>query len=195
MVARLGAVVLAAGGSERMGSPKALMAWGTTTLLGYALQQARAAGVDEIVVVLGPATSHLAQQLLETRVAINAEPETGRSTSIRLGCEAMTDDVAAVLIQSVDQPCPANILTALFEAVDQVTDLAVPTFAGRRGHPVVFAGRLLPELREVNEQEQGLRSVVRRHADQLVEVPVADESVLWNLNDPQAYAAARARTS
>src|SRR5712691_10671378 len=55
-VARRGALILAAGASERMGTAKALLPWGNTTLLAYVLEQARAAAVDVIVVVLGPAT-------------------------------------------------------------------------------------------------------------------------------------------
>src|SRR5437588_6485928 len=54
-----GALILAAGASQRMGSPKALLPWGEGTLLEYVLQQARAAAVEDIVVVLGPATRHL----------------------------------------------------------------------------------------------------------------------------------------
>jgi CTP:molybdopterin cytidylyltransferase MocA len=192
-----GAVILAAGASQRMGTPKALLPWADTTLLGYTLHQAQSTGVTQIVVVLGPATRQLEPGLTANNnnvtVAFNPEPDTGRSTSIRLGCAAMPDDVVAVLIQSVDQPVGSAVLKALFEAVDgQLSDLAVPVFAGRRGHPVVFAGGVLHELRDVTEAGQGLRSVVRAHAARSIEVPVADESVLWNLNDPVAYAAARA---
>src|SRR5215470_3180049 len=52
-------VIVAAGASERMGQPKALLAWRGSTLLEYAVQQARLAGVEELVVVLGPATPDL----------------------------------------------------------------------------------------------------------------------------------------
>ncbi len=185
-------MILAAGASQRMGTPKALLAWNGTTLLQFTLQQARAAAVGDIVVVLGPATRHLEDSLGNSRVTLNLNPETGRSTSIRLGTEAMSDDVEAVIIQSVDQPCLADVLNALFEATAQGADIVVPTYRGRRGHPICLAGRLLPELRAVTEKEEGLRSVVRRHAERLVEVPVDSESVLWNLNDPAAYAAAQA---
>jgi len=192
MAARRGALILAAGASQRMGTPKALLAWGNTTLVEYVLAQARAATIDVIVVVLGPATRHLAGSLGDVRVAVNIEPESGRSASIRIGSEVMPADVQAIVIQSVDQPCPAEVLTALFAAIEHgAHDIAVPTYEGRRGHPICVAGRLLPELRTVAEENAGLRSVVRAHAQQLIEVPVDSESVLWNLNDPAAYAAAK----
>jgi len=191
VAARVGAVILAAGASQRMGTPKALLAWNGTTLLEYALQQARAAAVDQIVVVLGPATQHLV--LPNLILAFNPTPETGRSASIRLGSAAMSEDVQSVIIQSVDQPCPVEVLTALYAAIAQrAGEIAIPSYQARRGHPVCFAGSLLPELRAVTEAEAGLRAVVRRHAENVVEVPVNSPSVLWNLNDPAAYAAAQA---
>jgi molybdenum cofactor cytidylyltransferase len=184
-------LILAAGASQRMGTPKALLSWGNTTLLDCALQQARAAKVLRIVVVLGPATRHLEYSLGEdVQVGLNLEPDSGRSASIRIGCELMSEDVEAIVMQSVDQPCSADVLEALFDAA-QHAEIAVPTFRGRRGHPICIDGRLLPELRHVTEQEEGLRSIVRRHAQHVVEVPVENEAVVWNLNDPAAYAAAR----
>jgi molybdenum cofactor cytidylyltransferase len=197
VAAQLGAVILAAGASQRMGTPKALLPWAGTTLLDHAVQQARAAGIAHVVVVLGPATQPLADApwLADVHVRFNPDPETGRSASIRIGSDALPDDVEAVLVQSVDQPCESDVLTSLFAALEAGSaevevEVAVPTYAGRRGHPICLSGRLLSELRAVSEQEQGLRSIVRRHAQ--LEVPVSRASVVWNLNDPAAYAAARA---
>jgi CTP:molybdopterin cytidylyltransferase MocA len=192
LAVRRGALILAAGGSQRMGSPKALLPWQGTTLLAYVLQQARAAAVTDIVVVLGPATRHLKGSLGDARVVINMEPETGRSASIRLGSAALSEDVRSIVIQSVDQPVGADVLNGLFAGVARGADIVLPTYSDRRGHPVCVSGQLLPELRAVTEEGEGLRAVVRAHAQHLVEVPVDSESVLWNLNDPAAYAAAQA---
>jgi CTP:molybdopterin cytidylyltransferase MocA len=185
-------LILAAGASQRMGSPKALLPWQGTTLLEYVLQQAHAAGVEDIVVVLGPATRHLEGSLGDARVVINMEPETGRSASIRLGSAALSENVRSIVIQSVDQPVGADVLNVLFAALARGADIVLPTYRDRRGHPVCVGGQLLPELRAVTEAGEGLRAVVRAHAQHLVEVPVDSESVLWNLNDPAAYAAAQA---
>jgi molybdenum cofactor cytidylyltransferase len=174
-----------------MGTPKALLAWGNTTLLEYVLAQARAAAIDVIVVVLGPATRHLDGTLGDVRVAFNMAPESGRSASIRIGSQAMPADVRSIVIQSVDQPCGTDVLNLLYDTAALGADIVVPTHNGRRGHPICVAGRLLPELRTVTEESAGLRAVVRAHAQHLVEVAVDTESVLWNLNDPAAYAAAK----
>jgi CTP:molybdopterin cytidylyltransferase MocA len=171
-----------------MGRPKALLPWGSGTLLEHAVQQARAAGASHLVVVVGPAMTTVELEQGVQRV-LNPEPTSGRSGSIRLGARALPDDVQAVLVQSVDQPCSAAVISLLFATVEGGAEVALPTWQGRRGHPVCLAGSLLAELRSVQEADQGLRAVVHRHA--VVEVPVDDPMVSWNLNDPAAYAQAR----
>lgn len=183
------AIILAAGASQRMGTPKALLAWGNSTLLEYAVEQVRNADASEVVVVLGPATRAVR---VEATTVFNPDPQTGRSASIRLAASVLPDTVHAVVVQSVDQPVTSDILELLYRGLAEASDVVIPTYRGRRGHPVCVSGRLLPELQVVTEEEQGLRAVVRRHADHLVEVAVDTESVVRNLNDPAAYAAARA---
>jgi molybdenum cofactor cytidylyltransferase len=182
------AIVLAAGASSRMGSPKALLAWRGTTLLGYAIAQLRAAGVDQLVVVLGLAHESIEASVPELRgtsVKLNLDEASGRSASIRSGAAAIADDAANVIVQSVDQPCTTDVLQALLEHTGEIV---VPVQNGRRGHPVCFSGRLLPELRAVGEDTEGLRAVVRRHL--VTEVEVTSAGVFWNLNTPEAYRAA-----
>jgi len=182
-----GAIVLAAGASRRMGTPKALLAWGNTTLLDHTLRELRCAGADHVVVVLGPDTAHVA---VDATVVVNPDPDTGRSASIRLGAAALQQAACtAIVVQSVDQPVSHTVLDALFTAVERGAAIAIPTFGGRRGHPVGLAGTLIHELRTVSEETQGLRAVTRRHA--ITGVEVEEKAVVWNLNDPEAYAAAR----
>src|SRR3954447_24647836 len=153
MVLRRAALILAAGASERMGTPKALLPWGDSTLLDYAVGQARAAGVDEIVVVLGPATRELS--LPDCRTAYTPSPETGRSASICLGAAELPDGLSAILIQSVDQPTPSDVSGTLFAALTPPGLIAIPTFGARRGHPLCLSGTLRQELTELTEAEQG----------------------------------------
>jgi molybdenum cofactor cytidylyltransferase len=186
MAPRRGALILAAGASSRMGTAKAFLPWRGSTLLAHALQQAHLAQVENVVTILGPATRDVR---LDCRTVFNPTPESGRSASIRLGAAELPDDLDAILIQSVDQPTTVNVLELLFAAIPPAL-IAIPTHAGRRGHPICLSGTLVAELRAVTEEEQGLRSVVNRHRDAVEVVDVNDDSVTWNLNDPNAYAAA-----
>lgn len=185
------ALLLAAGLSERMGALKAGLRWGEHSLLEYQVAQLRAAGIGEVVVVLGFAAER-ARALLPSepwvRWVYNPDYRLGRSSSIRAGAGVLGGEVAAVLVVAVDQPCPAPVAAELLRAAEARPGLVyVPVYQGRRGHPVLLDGSLLPELRAVSEASQGLRAVVQRHAGRLVEVPVDSETVLWNLNRPEDY--------
>ena len=70
--------------------------------------------------------------------------------------------------------------------------ITTPEEGGRRGHPVIFAGSLLPELRTVSEQGEGLRAVVRGHAGRRYRAPIDDPIIHLEFNTPEEYAAARA---
>ena len=144
------AIVLAAGPSSRMGSPKALLPWGGTTLVGYAVRELAAAGAARIVVVLGADAEQVRAGLPKIQglmPTVNPDYATGRSSSIRAGAGAVPPESTAVIIQSVDQPCPSEIIQRLYEAVQTAgVDVAIPIFDDRPGHPVCLSGRLIPEL-------------------------------------------------
>lgn len=187
------AIVLAAGASTRMGQPKALLPWRGSTLVEYAVEGLLAAGAADVVVVLGAVVDEVRNALPPhpaVRWAVNEDYLQGRSSSIRVGASTLRTGCSAILVTSVDQPCPSNVMERLFEVVERGATLAVPSFGGRRGHPPCFSGRLLPELRTVDESTEGLRGVVGRYRDERVEVPVETADVLLNLNDAAAYEAA-----
>src|SRR5436190_1514386 len=153
MVGTRAAILLAAGSSSRMGASKALLAWAGTTLVEYAIRELLAAGASDIAVVLGAQAEQVRAALPRLDAVIpvvNPAYEEGRGSSIRVGARAVPPASAAVLIQSVDQPCPAEIITALYETAEaDGVDVTLPLFDERPGHPVCLAGRLLPALANV----------------------------------------------
>ena len=189
------AVLLAAGLSSRMGQPKALLPWNGEPLVAFQVRQLRAAGADPIVVVVGAEAERVGAAvppLPAVRVVANPDFERGRSTSIRAGAAALPEGVGVLLVQSVDQPCVAAVQARLYEVAERSgAPVVVPTYQGRRGHPIALAGWVVPELADLSEERQGLREVVQRYRDRTVEVPVEWEGVLWNLNRPEDYEAAR----
>ncbi|MSQ10782.1 MAG: nucleotidyltransferase family protein [Dehalococcoidia bacterium] len=188
-------IVLAAGESRRMGSPKPLLGWKGRPLVRYQVEQLRAAGCDAVVVVLGSRADRVQPFTdgLRATVVINNHFAEGRATSVRAGAALVPASAEWIAVLGVDQPRPAAVMRPLFQAAaDSDADILVPVYGGRRGHPVLFSGRLLGEMRDVQDATLGLRAVVHRHLDHQREVPIDSPLIHVDMNTPAAYVAALA---
>ncbi len=189
------AIVLAAGESTRMRTPKALLPWGDVTLIEYQVQQLRSGGVDEIVVVLGHAADEIRAHVKpstssgwDMRTIVNLHFKEGRATSLRAGALALSDDADPIVVLNVDQPRPSDLISRLIEAhAASDTPISRPVFGKEHGHPIILAGSLLEELRSVEEESQGLLGVVNAHRDEMQDVDLEDERVLVHFNTPEEY--------
>ena len=189
-------MVLAAGRSERFGSPKPLIQWGDVTLVAHQVTTLAALDeVGEVVVVTGHRAedARAALEGLPARTLHNPDYEQGRATSVACAARALPEDCDGILLVSVDQPLHAGALADLMAAWrDAPGDIVRPLFEGRHGHPVIFPGDLRAELAAVDDATEGPRAVIRRHADRLRDAPTTHSHVLLNLNTRAAYDAARA---
>ena len=186
---KVASILLAAGLSTRMGRPKPLLPWDGRTLVEYQVAQLRAAGAAEVIVVTGHEAAAVAEALQgsNARLVHNPSYAAGRAGSVRAGALAAPDGMD-VLVLNVDQPRPASVTRALLDAHRAAPGrITVPVYQGRRGHPVIFAASLLPELRRVSDEREGLRDVMRAHARAIHEVPIADPRVLLDVNTPEAH--------
>ena len=187
------AIIPAAGASSRMGRPKPLLPWNGGALLTYVLEQLQQAGFAERIVVVGAERDAVEAAALAggAIVAVNEGWEEGRASSIRVGAQMTPETADPILVMSVDQPRPAWLLHRLLAAYTaQPADVLVPAHGGRRGHPALFAGALLPELRSVRDEELGLRAIMKRHEASLGEIPIASPLIHLDLNTPGAYESA-----
>ena len=189
-------MVLAAGRSERFGSPKPLIPWGDMSLAAH--QVRTLAALDEVADVL-VVTGHRADDVraaldgLPARTVHNPDYAQGRATSVACAARALPADCDGILLVSVDQPLHAGALADLVAAWrDTPGDIVRPVHEGRHGHPVIFPGDLRDELAAVDDATEGPRAVVRRHADRLRDAPTDYPHVLLNLNTRTAYDAALA---
>ena len=189
------AILLAAGESSRMGTPKPLLPWGGTTLTEYQVRELLAAGVDDLVIVLGHAADQVRPRVLaEATIVVNEAYRQGRASSLRAGAAALSDDADPILVLNVDQPRPHDLLRPLLAAHREGgAMITVPVAQGRRGHPAVLAVSLLPELREASEAAQGLRGIIAAHEREVQEVDLPSTAVLLDINTPAEYRAALAR--
>jgi molybdenum cofactor cytidylyltransferase len=193
------ALLLAAGASERMGRSKPLLPWGEKPLVAHQLAEIQRSRLTECVVVLGREAQAIEPWVRpgilpgwKAHAIVNPRPEEGRSSSIRIGLKALGAPPDAILVASVDQPLRTDLIDALLARAESEwsrTDagrrtVVLPTFQGRRGHPPLFHGALHGELLGVSETGEGLRQVVRRIPERVLEMPWHRDDILLNLNSP-----------
>jgi molybdenum cofactor cytidylyltransferase len=184
-------LLLAAGESTRMGSPKPLLDWHGRPLVRYQAEQLRKGGCDLVVIVLGYRADRVlpfVDGLAGTHVVINPDYRQGRATSVRAGAAVIPPGVRWVMDLGVDQPRPARSVREVVKALaDSTAAIVIPTYRGRHGHPTAFAGRLLQEIREVQDATLGLRAVVQQHEKEIQEVEASSDAVLLDVNTADEY--------
>ena len=185
----LATIVLAAGGSTRMGRPKMLLPLGERTLLASAVRPHLEAGIGRVVVVLGcdAAAIRAGAGLPDdprVDVVVNRRWRLGQSSSLRAGL-ARCETAEAVLVALGDQPgVTADRVALIASAWRPDVPLVVPrSSTGRAAHPVLFGRCLWQELRGLSG-DVGARDVVRRHHARAVRVDVAP---LTDVDDDRDY--------
>jgi len=187
---RVGAVVLAAGQARRFASPKLLMPFGDSTVLGCVVAALEAAGVDPIVVVVAGYAAQIAESLRGTgaRLVRNPAPERGMLSSIRVGVASLPPELKGYLIALGDQPRiqPDEICRLLGEHRRSEKGLAVPTYRGKRGHPAVFDRRYREEILALTD-EQTLRDLIHSHPDDVLEVECGSDAFVRDIDVREDY--------
>ncbi len=189
---RVAAIILAAGESRRMGYPKALLRIEDHTFVEHIIAAFAASQVDDIYVVLGAHREQIqgAVDLRAVQVVLNPAWSQGQLSSLVAGLGALPPGAYdAAFMALVDHPLiESELIDALIAAFAATgRPIVVPVHEGRRGHPVLFAARLFPEL-VAAPMEQGARSVVRAHAEEVLEVPWARPGILADIDTPGLYA-------
>jgi molybdenum cofactor cytidylyltransferase len=169
----LSAVVLAAGAASRMGHrPKCLLELDGVPLIVRLLQALREAGADEVVVVLGHYASAIEAAIaaMPVKRVLNAHPQAGQVSSLRLGLKALPTVADAVLVTLADQPLlDSNDLRALIEAYRQRpagTQVVQPAVQGLPGNPVMFSASVRQQIL-AGDEAVGCRQWQAAHPSQV----------------------------
>jgi len=184
-------LILAAGESARMGSDKATLTYRGRTFLELILQTLGEADIERIVVVLGHHAEEIQRKIKiePAQVVINPDYRSGQTSSLQLGLRSLiVDNPEAVLLCLVDHPvvCAETVrrLAATFRQCS--APVVIPTYQGRRGHPVLIGQQVFVELIEL-AGDAGADSVVRRYRPATQFVEVEDEGVVMDVDDPESY--------
>ena len=192
-MARVSAILTAAGESTRMGRPKPLLPWRGVSLVEHQVACLLEGGCDEVVVVLGHAADEVAPLVRGegVRAVVNPDYRQGKTISIKTGLAHADPSATAIVLLAVDQPRTAAIVREVVRA--HLTSGALvtsPRYEGHGGHPLVFAAGLRPELARISEERQGIREVIQAHRGDVQEMPLDDPMIRLDLNTPQAYESA-----
>ncbi|HEY0764310.1 MAG TPA: nucleotidyltransferase family protein [Pyrinomonadaceae bacterium] len=168
-------LILGAGASQRLGPPKQLLPFRDTTMLGWVVRQAqRATGVDEVVVVLGRAADEVRERVDfgTARVVENKVFTEGCSSSYRAGLAAVNPESQAIMIILGDQPgITPEVIDKLAEEWRRTEALiALCSYNGRKGHPMIFSRAMFDQLEELHGDKAAWK-LVDANADRVQEVP------------------------
>jgi molybdenum cofactor cytidylyltransferase len=167
-------LVLAAGGSKRLGSPKQLLPYGDATLLDHVLATARACDFDQLLCVVGAVATEIRERvdLSSATVVENQSFGEGCSSSIAAALTAVDTETDVLVLMLGDQPgVTATTIQMLVENRGDAT-LAACAYEDGRGHPLAFARALFGELATLHG-DKGVWKLLDRHAADVVDVPIA----------------------
>lgn len=179
----VGAVILAAGSSSRMGSPKQTLQYRGKSLLRRAALAALGAGCHPVIVVTG-ANAELSRSELEgldVREVLNTGWESGMASSVRAGVAGLVSadvDVGATVLMLCDQPHVTAAVVSDLIAAHRASGSPVvaSTYSGSFGVPALFVGALFAELTGL-EGKSGAKEVINRHASEAYFLPFRDGEV------------------
>jgi len=167
-------LILGAGASQRLGPPKQLLPFRDTTMLGWVVQQSQSAkGIDELIVVLGRAADELRERVDfgTARVVENKVFSEGCSSSYRTGLAALNPESQAIMIILGDQPgiMPEVIDTLAEEWRRTEAPIALCSYGGRKGHPMIFSKDWFEQLEGLHGDKAAWK-LVDANGDRVQEV-------------------------
>jgi molybdenum cofactor cytidylyltransferase len=181
-------VILAAGGSKRMGEPKQLLNWRGQTLIRHVIKNAIKAKLSPIIVVLGAYHERIKQEIVDLPVKVvkNDDWRKGQSCSVRAGLDAITDEIGAAVFLLADQPMiSSSILQALVKLhAETLAAIVAPRVHGQRGNPVLFDRATFPDLRNIHG-DMGGRALFASY--EIAHLDVDDPQILYDIDTIDDY--------
>jgi CTP:molybdopterin cytidylyltransferase MocA len=185
----ISAILLAAGRSRRMGVFKPLLPFGNQTVIECSVRNLQAAGVSDIVVVLGHRAEDIGAHLnaFNLTFTVNPDPDSEMSVSIARGVDAVRAGARGLLIALVDHPgVPPEVIKAVIGAWRNGARLVQPEYEGRGGHPVLIDLAYRHELLAL-DPASGLRSLFAAHREEVRRLPVQSPYVARDMDTWEDY--------
>jgi molybdenum cofactor cytidylyltransferase len=183
------AIVLAAGGSTRFGSPKPLLDWRGEPFVRAVVRRALEAGISDVTVVTGSRAGMVESALgeLPVRIVRNADWPSGQASSIAAGLRSLPQEIGAAIFLLVDQPhITSAVLQALVEyhAGGLFPIVAPLVMMEQRANPVLFDRDVFPDLLSLTGDVGG-RAIFGKHRVEFM--PWHDDRLLLDVDKPEDY--------
>ena len=183
----ISAIVLAAGKSERMGRPKALLPLRGRTFLENILAAISDSSVEDTCVVVGHHRSEIEPHIEPpARIVFNANYEQGMITSLQAGIRSLPSRTSGALLCLVDHPLVDSETIELLVPNVRPDRIILPTFEGRRGHPVLFGSAILQNILALSPS-QGANIVVHKDPSRILQVSVKSPGILVDVDTPEDF--------
>jgi len=183
-------MILAAGESRRMGTPKLLLPLGEKTIIETVVDGALRSKADKTLVVLGAEREKIESKIANrpVMIAVNPRFQEGMLSSIQAGFEALPDEIEAVLVCLGDQPLiPFSVLDKLIEAYqDTRKGIILPVYKESRGHPILIDMKYRQEVKNLSP-DIGLRALTHKYPQDVQEVKVDTPYILKDIDIPEDY--------
>lgn len=184
-------ILLAAGESRRMGSPKALLRYQGKTFIERSCNAFLSAGVDELIVVLGARAGELCRAVPihpRLRTVTNPRYFQGQLSSLMTGIGALSPESEAVVVNLVDHPLiAAETIKALITSFQmEPLPIVIAAYNGKRGHPVLFSRQIYGEILAA-PLDQGAKVIVRKDPARVRELQLNDPGILADIDTPEDY--------
>lgn len=186
----IGAIILAAGESKRMGFPKMLLPLYGKTMLENVIGNVAGSEVDEMIVVLGGGPEELKEIVknMSAKYCYNENYTNGMLSSVQCGFRNISAELDAVLVFQGDQPfitvAVANRVIEAYKSSDK--GIVIATYNTKRGHPILIDKKYRNMIEKLDASE-GLRSLASLYPDDVLEIETDTEVILRDIDTFQDY--------
>ncbi len=190
MTRGLCALIPCAGFSKRMGRFKPLLELGQRPIIVQVIETLKSVTPEKILVVVGHRAEEL-ESIVENagaKILQNRDFAQGMFSSVRTGVKYLDGGCDAFILLPADIPLvrPATLRQLAQISRRQPDRIVYPMFFGQRGHPAIIPSSLIPQILE-HTGDGGMRKILANHEDRVLEVPVADENILFDVDRPEDF--------